>query len=157
MIDFIPYFTAFITLIFCIALSYAVSDGWAFRKSAKKKLRQRAQPSDSGVGWIWYWCSCRFGYYKLGVRFLCSYLTGYYDCKPARFITLYPDKPWDTRSSCALRSPLTSRMRISDAEIWRPLSNTTREVPARNQATSLSSSMQWAISALGMFNAAMSS
>jgi|GEM_PF-1767552 len=50
MIDFIPYFTVFITLMFCVALSYAVSDGWTFRKSAKKKLQQRAEPSDSGEG-----------------------------------------------------------------------------------------------------------
>jgi hypothetical protein len=48
MIDFIPYFTIFITLMFCIALSYAVSDGWKFGKSTKKKLQERTEPSDSG-------------------------------------------------------------------------------------------------------------
>ncbi len=50
MIDFIPYFTVFITLMFCIALSYAVSDGWSFRKRLTKKLQHRTQPSDSGEG-----------------------------------------------------------------------------------------------------------
>jgi hypothetical protein len=32
MIDFIPYFATFISILFCIALSYAVSDGWNFKK-----------------------------------------------------------------------------------------------------------------------------
>jgi hypothetical protein len=48
MIDFIPYFTILITLMFCVALSYAVSDGWKFKKLAQKKLRPYDQPSDSG-------------------------------------------------------------------------------------------------------------
>lgn len=50
MIEFIPYFTALITLLFCIALSYAVSDGWNFSERLKKKLKHRDEPSDSGEG-----------------------------------------------------------------------------------------------------------
>ena len=32
MIEFIPYFASIITLLFGAAFSYAVSDGWNFKK-----------------------------------------------------------------------------------------------------------------------------
>jgi hypothetical protein len=35
MIDFIPYFAALITLLFGVAISYAVSDGWNFKDREK--------------------------------------------------------------------------------------------------------------------------
>jgi len=36
MTDFIPYFAGLITIIFSVAFSYAVSDGWKFKKAKKK-------------------------------------------------------------------------------------------------------------------------
>ena len=33
MTDFIPYFAGFITLLFSTAFSYAVTDGWNFKKN----------------------------------------------------------------------------------------------------------------------------
>ena len=35
MNEFIPYFATFITILFCVALSYAVSDGWNFKNDSK--------------------------------------------------------------------------------------------------------------------------
>jgi hypothetical protein len=35
MIDFVPYFAGLITVLFGIAFSYAVSDGWNFREGKK--------------------------------------------------------------------------------------------------------------------------
>lgn len=37
MIDFIPYFAGLITLVFGIAFSYAITDGWKFKKNKKKQ------------------------------------------------------------------------------------------------------------------------
>ena len=31
MVNFIPYFAAFITLLFSAAFSYAITDGWDFK------------------------------------------------------------------------------------------------------------------------------
>jgi putative flippase GtrA len=36
MNDFIPYFAGLITLIFSIAFSYAITDGWSFKGNKKK-------------------------------------------------------------------------------------------------------------------------
>lgn len=35
MIDFIPYFAGLIYILFGVAFSYAVSDGWNFKKNKK--------------------------------------------------------------------------------------------------------------------------
>ena len=35
MIDFIPYFAGIITVLFSIAFSYAVTDGWNFKNDGK--------------------------------------------------------------------------------------------------------------------------
>ena len=31
MIDFIPYFAGFITLLFAVAFGYSITDGWNFK------------------------------------------------------------------------------------------------------------------------------
>lgn len=36
MIEFIPYFAGLISLLFGVAFSYAVTDGWKFKKDRKK-------------------------------------------------------------------------------------------------------------------------
>jgi hypothetical protein len=36
MIDFIPYFAGFVTLVFGVAFSYAITDGWNFKENTKK-------------------------------------------------------------------------------------------------------------------------
>lgn len=36
MIEFIPYFAGLITLLFGVAASYAITDGWDFRGNKKK-------------------------------------------------------------------------------------------------------------------------
>lgn len=36
MIDFIPHFAGLITLLFSVAFSYAITDGWNFIKGDKK-------------------------------------------------------------------------------------------------------------------------
>jgi hypothetical protein len=36
MVEFMPYFAGLITLLFSIAFSYAVSDGWKYEKNDKK-------------------------------------------------------------------------------------------------------------------------
>lgn len=36
MIEFIPYFAGLITVLFSIAFSYAVTDGWKFKKNKDK-------------------------------------------------------------------------------------------------------------------------
>jgi|AntRauTorckE5430_2_1112549.scaffolds.fasta_scaffold02594_8 hypothetical protein len=36
MIDFIPYFAGLITLVFGIAFSYAITDGWKFKEDEEK-------------------------------------------------------------------------------------------------------------------------
>lgn len=36
MIELIPYFAGFITLLFGAAVSYAITDGWNFKGSKKK-------------------------------------------------------------------------------------------------------------------------
>lgn len=36
MIEFIPYFAGLITLLFGTAFSYAITDGWTFKKRVKK-------------------------------------------------------------------------------------------------------------------------
>ena len=35
MIDFIPYFAGLITLLFGVAFSYAITDGWNFKAKIK--------------------------------------------------------------------------------------------------------------------------
>jgi hypothetical protein len=37
MIDFIPYFAGLITLLFSLAFSYNITDGWKFKGDKKKK------------------------------------------------------------------------------------------------------------------------
>jgi hypothetical protein len=37
MIEFIPYFAGLITLLFGAAFSYAITDGWNFKKIKKVK------------------------------------------------------------------------------------------------------------------------
>lgn len=37
MTEFIPYFAGLITLLFGLAFSYAITDGWDFRKYKDKK------------------------------------------------------------------------------------------------------------------------
>ncbi len=37
MIEFIPYFAGFITLLFGLGFSYAITDGWKFKKKQKDK------------------------------------------------------------------------------------------------------------------------
>lgn len=37
MIDFIPYFAGLITLLFGLAFSYAVTNGWNFKGDKKKQ------------------------------------------------------------------------------------------------------------------------
>jgi hypothetical protein len=36
MIEFIPYFAGLITLLFGAAFSYAITDGWSFKRDKKK-------------------------------------------------------------------------------------------------------------------------
>ncbi|RAR50937.1 hypothetical protein B0I10_101108 [Flavobacterium lacus] len=36
MTDFIPYFAGIITILFGVAFSYALTDGWDFKKDKKK-------------------------------------------------------------------------------------------------------------------------
>ena len=36
MIEFIPYFCGIITILFSIAFSYAITDGWNFKSNEKK-------------------------------------------------------------------------------------------------------------------------
>lgn len=36
MTDFLPFFAAIITLLFGIGFSYAITDGWNFKKNNKK-------------------------------------------------------------------------------------------------------------------------
>jgi hypothetical protein len=36
MVDFIPYFAGFVTLLFGLAFSYAITDGWNFKVDKKK-------------------------------------------------------------------------------------------------------------------------
>jgi hypothetical protein len=36
MSDFIPYFAVLITLLFSTAFSYAITEGWNFKKKEKK-------------------------------------------------------------------------------------------------------------------------
>jgi hypothetical protein len=37
MIEFIPYFAASITILFTVAFSYAITDGWNFKGDKKTK------------------------------------------------------------------------------------------------------------------------
>ena len=36
MIDFIPYFAGLITLLFGVAFSYSITEGWNFKENKKK-------------------------------------------------------------------------------------------------------------------------